>query len=59
MQVNYDVRLRSATAQTILTLAVQGGKRHWIPLSQAAALPLTGLARKILTRLKLLPAALS
>jgi A/G-specific adenine glycosylase len=55
MQVNYDVRVRQATAQTINALTVEGSDRRWIPLAEAAMLPLTGLARKILTRLKLLP----
>jgi A/G-specific adenine glycosylase len=59
MQVNYDVRVRSANAQTVRTLTVKGGERHWIPLTQVASLPLTGLARKIFKLLKLLPTALS
>src|ERR1700721_1669156 len=59
MQINYNVQVRSATAQTVRTLTVKGGERHWIPLTQASSLPLTGLARKILKRLKLLPTALS
>jgi A/G-specific adenine glycosylase len=59
MQVNYNVRVCSATAKTVLALAVKDGERHWIPLAQAASLPLTGLARKILHRLKLLPTGLS
>ena len=59
MQVNYNVQVRSATAKAVLALTVEGGERHWIPLTQVAALPLTGLARKILNRLKLLPTALS
>ena len=59
MQVNYDVRVRSATARTVLALTAEGGERHWIPLTQVASLPLTGLARKIFKLLKLLPTALS
>ena len=59
MQVNYNVQVRSATAKTVRAHTVEGGERHWIPLTQAASLPLTGLARKILKRLELLPAALS
>ncbi len=54
MQVNYDVRIRSATAKTILDLTVEAGERYWISLAKAGQLPLTGLTRKILTRLKLL-----
>ena len=59
MQVNYNVQVRSATAQTVRTLTVEGGERQWISLTQTASLPLTGLARKILHRLKLLPTGLS
>jgi A/G-specific adenine glycosylase len=59
MQVNYNVQVRSATAKTVRAHTVEGGERHWISLTQAASLPLTGLARKILKRLELLPAALS
>jgi A/G-specific adenine glycosylase len=59
MQVNYDVQVRSATAKTVRTHTVESGERHWIPLTQASSLPLTGLARKILKRLKLPPTALS
>jgi A/G-specific adenine glycosylase len=54
MQVNYDVRVRAASGQTIKMLAVEGGERGWFPLAEVGALALTGLARKILTRLKLL-----
>jgi hypothetical protein len=36
-------------------LTVAGGKRRWVPLSEAAGMALTGLARKVLTRAHLLP----
>ena len=55
MQVNYDVRVRAATARTVAALTVAGGDRRWVPISEAETLPLTGLARKILSRLKLIP----
>ena len=34
---------------------VAGGERRWVPLSEAAGMPLTGLARKVLARAHLLP----
>jgi A/G-specific adenine glycosylase len=55
MQVNYEVRVHSASVQTVRALTVEGGERSWFPIAQAAALPLTGLARKILKRLRLVP----
>jgi len=55
MQVNYDVRIRTTTAPSINALTVAGGDRRWVPLSETVTLPLTGLTRKVLTRLKLLP----
>lgn len=57
MQVNYDVRVRAAGEREVKALAVAGGQRRWVPLDEAVSLPLTGLARKILTRLRLLPSA--
>jgi A/G-specific adenine glycosylase len=57
MQVNYDVRVRAVGEREVKALTVAGGRRRWVPLEEAASLPLTGLARKILTRLRLLPAA--
>lgn len=55
MQINYDVRVHAIRQKDARTLTAEGGERHWAPLSEAAQMPLTGLARKILTRLKLLP----
>jgi A/G-specific adenine glycosylase len=55
MQVNYDVRVREVGAKHVRALTVEGGERRWVPLEEAAQMPLTGLARKILTRLHLLP----
>lgn len=57
MQVNYDVRVRAVSAKEARALTIKGGERRWVPLEEAAQMPLTGLARKILTRLHLLPHA--
>ena len=54
MQVNYDVRVHEIQQHKVSALTVEGGERHWVSLGKAAQMPLTGLARKILTRLKLL-----
>ncbi len=55
MQVNYDVRVRTIGAKQVRSLTVKGGERRWVRLEDAAQMPLTGLARKILMRLHLLP----
>jgi len=36
-------------------LTVAGGERRWVPLAEAAGMALTGLARKVLKRARLLP----
>ncbi|MEO5936829.1 MAG: A/G-specific adenine glycosylase [Terriglobales bacterium] len=48
------LRLRHAITTTdfqVSIFAARGGKGRWVPLSEVSALPLTGLARKVLTRL--------
>jgi A/G-specific adenine glycosylase len=57
MQVNYYVRIRSVPESEVDALTVAGGKRRWVPIDEAGAMALTGLARKVLTRAHLLPAA--
>ncbi len=57
MQVNYYVRIRTVFEDDIDALTDSGGVRRWIPLREAAGMALTGLTRKVLTRLRLLPAA--
>jgi A/G-specific adenine glycosylase len=56
MQVNYRVRIRAVGEDALDALTVPGGERRWLPLDEAARMALTGLARKVLTRLHLLPA---
>jgi A/G-specific adenine glycosylase len=57
MQVNYYVRIRTVAEDKVEALTVAGGARQWVPLRDAGAMALTGLARKVLTRARLLPTA--
>ena len=57
MQVNYYVRIRTVLQDDIDAMTVAGGKRRWVPLGKAGGMALTGLARKVLTRLHLLTAS--
>jgi len=57
MQVNYYVRIRTVFEDDVDGLTALGGERRWIPLSEAAGMALTGLARKVLVRAHLLPVA--
>jgi A/G-specific adenine glycosylase len=57
MQVNYSVRIRTVFEDDIVALTVSGGVRRWVPLVEATGMALTGLTRKVLTRLHLLTAA--
>jgi A/G-specific adenine glycosylase len=57
MQVNYYVRIRTLFEDDVKLMTVAGGKRRWVPLSEAAGMALTGLARKVLTRAHLLAGA--
>jgi A/G-specific adenine glycosylase len=54
MQVNYRVRIRTVSECDAELLTLPGGERRWVPLHEAAAMALTGLARKVLTRAHLL-----
>jgi A/G-specific adenine glycosylase len=51
MQVNYSVRIRAVFEDDIDAMTVPGGERRWVPLNDAGGMALTGLARKVLTRL--------
>ena len=55
MQVNYYVRIRTVFEDDVEGLTVAGGHLRWVPLAEAAGMALTGLARKVLTRARLLP----
>jgi A/G-specific adenine glycosylase len=57
MQVNYTVRVCRLSPLEAKGMTVRAGKRRWVPLQKAAQLPLTGLARKVLMRADLMPAA--
>jgi A/G-specific adenine glycosylase len=58
MQVNYYVRIRGVLEDEVRTLTSPGsGSRRWVRVEELASLPLTGLARKVLTREQLLPPA--
>jgi len=54
MQVNYSARIRTVSENDIDALTVAGGVRRWVLLGEAGGMALTGLARKVLTRLHLL-----
>jgi hypothetical protein len=54
MQVNYYVRVRTLREDEVDALTVPGGARLWVPLAQAGGMALTGLARKVLSRARLL-----
>jgi A/G-specific adenine glycosylase len=54
MQVNYYVRIRTVFEDDVEAMTVAGGERRWVPLGKAGGMALTGLARKVLTRLHLL-----
>ncbi len=56
LQVNYFVRIRTLHEDRVEALTAKSGQRRWTPLDEAARLPLTGLARKVLMRAHLLPA---
>jgi A/G-specific adenine glycosylase len=56
MQVNYFVRIRTVSEDDIVALTVSGGVRRWVPLGEAGGMALTGLTRKVLSRLQLLAA---
>jgi A/G-specific adenine glycosylase len=50
MQINYVVRVYAISAREFSANASSRPHRQWIAVDQAAAMALTGLARKILTR---------
>jgi A/G-specific adenine glycosylase len=56
MRVNYSVRIRTVFEDDVDAMTVAGGERRWVPLGEAGRMALTGLTRKVLTRLHLLAA---
>jgi A/G-specific adenine glycosylase len=57
MQINYLVHIRAVTEDEVEALTLPAVQRRWVPLDQAAAMALTGLARKVLKCAHLLPVA--
>jgi A/G-specific adenine glycosylase len=53
MQVNYYVRIRTVFEDDAEQLTVPSSRRRWVRLHDLPAMPLTGLARKVLLRAKL------
>lgn len=52
MQINFTVHIRAIPSSKVAALTVRSGRRRWVPLQETTAMPLTGLARKILTRVR-------
>jgi A/G-specific adenine glycosylase len=57
MQVNYYVHIRNVFEDDVELLTAKAETRRWVPLNEAAEMALTGLARKVLIRARLLPTA--
>ena len=51
MQVNYSVRIHPVGEEALASMTIAGGQRRWVPLHEAGSMALTGLARKVLSRL--------
>jgi A/G-specific adenine glycosylase len=54
MQVNYTVRVYALPPHEVSARGADFAHRQWVPLAEASAMALTGLARKVLTRSGLL-----
>jgi hypothetical protein len=54
MQVNYIVRVRDVREADVTARTVTGGDRRWVSPPEAGTMALTGLARKVLHRARLL-----
>jgi len=57
MNVNYTVRVHNIGEDEADVLAGPAASRRWVPVRELRSVPLTGLARKVLMRARLLPAA--
>ena len=57
---NYRVRvLRFSEREATLRFPAEGNPRQWIKSSELSSFPLTGLARKVLQRLQIMPKEVS
>ncbi len=54
MNVNYYVRIRAVHENELGSVTVPGGERRWVFVDELSGMALTGLARKVLMRTKLL-----
>jgi A/G-specific adenine glycosylase len=54
MQVNYIVRVREVREADVTARTIAGGDRRWVSPPEAGTMALTGLARKVLHRARLL-----
>ena len=50
VNVNYIVRIRDVHEEELAQLAVKGGEQRWVRLDDVEGLALTGLTRKVLSR---------
>lgn len=57
MNVNYTVRVHTMGEDELEAAAGPASSRRWIPVPELRSIPLTGLARKVLMRARLLHAA--
>lgn len=55
MNVNYAVSIRDVREDDLERVCLPSGERRWVTLGEAGGMALTGLTRKVLTRLRLLP----
>jgi A/G-specific adenine glycosylase len=52
MQVNYRVTIREVAEEQVAAETFPAAIRRWMPLSGLDSLPMTGLARKVLRRIR-------
>lgn len=57
MQVNYTVRVYTTAAADVDAVTAVDGRRQWVALTEAGGMALTGLARKVLSRARLVTRA--
>ncbi len=54
MNVNYVISVHEVDEEHLDGATIDGGDRRWVPLREAGGMALTGLTRKVLTRLRML-----